>query len=127
VLLLLQMGIPLGSTAAAGLTTTVAAAAALTELAASDAAVQALRQAAAAGLLLLSAQVRVLVEAFAVSALCCSLATQPDRTAPVHAIRRAQHAAYSVHDGQCTATAETFIVCKPSMSLPVTSCDRQHG
>jgi hypothetical protein len=65
--LLLQMGIPLGSTAAAGLTATVAAAAALTELAAADAAVQALRQAAAAGLLLLSAQVRVLVEAFAVS------------------------------------------------------------
>jgi hypothetical protein len=70
VLLLLQMGIQLGPTAAAGLTTTVAAAAALTELAAADAAVQALRQAAAAGLLLLSAQVRVLVEAFAVRATC---------------------------------------------------------
>jgi hypothetical protein len=65
------MGIQLGSTAAAGLTTTVAAAAALTELAAADAAVQALRHAAAAGLLLLSAQVRVLVEAFVVCVASC--------------------------------------------------------
>lgn len=62
-----QMGIQLGPTTAAGLTTTVAAAAALSEVAAADAAVQALRQATAAGLLLMSAQVRVLVEAFSLS------------------------------------------------------------
>jgi hypothetical protein len=105
------MGIPLGSTAAAGLTTTVAAAAALTELAASDAAVQALRQATAAGLLLLSAQVRVLVEAFAVSG------------AAGHPTLLVLHPCmpFDFDSMHCTSTAATV----PHRHVPL--CDQQHG
>lgn len=75
-----QMGIPLSSPSASGmssedgssagsssLSTAAVAAAALSDAAAADHAVAALRQAAAAGLLLVSAQVRLLVEAFVVS------------------------------------------------------------
>lgn len=65
----LQMGIPLAASSCAasgGLTMAAAAAAALSDVAAADAAVTALRQAAASGLLLVSAQVRMLIEAFTV-------------------------------------------------------------
>lgn len=72
----LQMGIPLASTSGATVGISAAAAvAAVRDVAAADAAVLALRQATAAGLLLVSAQVRLLVEAFAVSCQLLAHAT----------------------------------------------------